>query len=73
MCIVWYTRTLSHGINLRQRVSEGQISRLLIIFFHISHHEGVFIQPDNLVYIYVIVYFILSFHGGCVELNAGMS
>lgn len=49
--------------------AEVQISQVLIIFSHISHHEGVFIQPEGLVYILGFVCFIF-FDNGCEELNA---
>lgn len=71
LCIVLYIQTVSHGINLWQHVSEVQISQVLIIFSHISHHEGVFIQPEGLVYILGFVCFgVFFFDNGSEELNA---
>lgn len=72
VCIVPHMPTISHGINFRQHVSAVQISQVLIIFSHISHHEGVFIQPEGLVEIYFIGLFLCLFcfalfYNGCVE------
>lgn len=49
---------ISHSINRQQHVSEVQISQVLIIFSLISHHEGIFIQPEGLVYIYCLFCFV---------------
>lgn len=60
---------ISHSINRQQHVSEVQISQVLIIFSLISHHEGIFIQPEGLVYIVCFVLFFLFFYNCCMELN----
>lgn len=61
-------------------VRGADISGINDFFSHISHHEGVFLQPEGLVYIYFIggccwfsffFWFVLGFFcNGCAELNA---